>query len=117
VRTLDSHPKVVPWVLGKPFYVVKHSGPCCATIAYFVGRKEGRIWFNKICLKLYQFDIINWWCLSVLKSTLESLLDFSLQSVLKSNLLENILKKNHGLPKFVSSPSLGGGHDENSERP
>ena len=22
VRTLDSHPKAVPWVLGKPFYVV-----------------------------------------------------------------------------------------------
>jgi hypothetical protein len=25
VRTLDSHPKAVPWVLGKPFYVV--TGP------------------------------------------------------------------------------------------
>ena len=25
VRTLDSHPKAVPWVLGKPLYVV--TGP------------------------------------------------------------------------------------------
>ena len=23
VRTLDSHPKAIPWMLGKPFYVVK----------------------------------------------------------------------------------------------
>ena len=25
VRTIDSHPKAIPWVLGKPFYVV--TGP------------------------------------------------------------------------------------------
>ena len=47
--TLDSHPKAIPWVLGKPFQVVTDPqaqceakmGPCCGTMAYFFGRKGG----------------------------------------------------------------------------
>jgi hypothetical protein len=34
--------------------------------------KEGRVWFNKIFLKLYSFKRITWWCLSVLESSMES---------------------------------------------
>jgi hypothetical protein len=30
------------------------------TWSYFVGRKEGRNWFNIICIKLYEFEIITW---------------------------------------------------------
>jgi hypothetical protein len=45
----------------------------------FVGEKEGgggRIWFNIICLKLYQFERITWWCLHVLESALQFVLKF-----------------------------------------
>ena len=33
--------------------------------------KEGRIWFNIICLKLYQFERTTRWCLSVMESALK----------------------------------------------
>ena len=42
--------------------------------------KEGRVWFNIICFKLYQFERITWWCLSAL--------DYALQYVLKYVMLE-----------------------------
>ena len=70
--------------------------------------KKRRIYFNTICLKLYQFKIIAWWCLFVLKSTL--------QFVVKYVLLEKY-SKNHGLLKFALGPLLGGGPDANSDRP
>ena len=48
VRILDSHPKAVPCVLGKPLYVVwSENGPCCGTIAYIVGKKRGGFNFIK----------------------------------------------------------------------
>ena len=47
--------------------VWSENGPCCRTIAYFIGGKEGRIWLNIICLKLYPFERIIWWCLSILE--------------------------------------------------
>ena len=82
VRTLYSHPKVVPWVLGKPFNVV--IGPqaqCEVRMDHVVGplhillvEKEGRMWFNIICLKLYQFERTTWWCLYVLEYALQSIL-------------------------------------------
>jgi hypothetical protein len=57
VRTLDSHPKaVIPWVLGKPFYIV--TGPqaeCEVRMDHVAGSlhillagKEGRIRFNNM---------------------------------------------------------------------
>ena len=90
VRALDFRPKVVPWVLGKPFYVVTGSQVYCEVrMDHVVGPlhvlltgKEGRIWFNIICLKLYQFERITWWCLSVQES--------ALQSILHSVMLERI---------------------------
>jgi hypothetical protein len=53
--------------------------------------KEGRIWFNIICFKLYQFESNNWWPFSILKYVME----FALQSNLKCEcvLLENIKKE------------------------
>ena len=45
--------------------------------------KEGTIWFKRICLKLYQFKKITWWCLYVL----EYVMEFALQSIM--------LKRNH----------------------
>jgi hypothetical protein len=51
-------------VLGKLFYVVTGHQAQCEVRMDHVGRplhmllaeKEGRIWFNKTCLKLYQFE-------------------------------------------------------------
>ena len=54
--------------------------------------KEGRIWFNVICLTLYQFESITWWCLYVLKSNVKYVLEFALQSVLKFVMLEKCKK-------------------------
>jgi hypothetical protein len=101
----DSHPKAVPWVLGKPFYVV--SGPqaeselrmdhIAGPLHILLAEKEKRIRFNIICLKLYQFKKITWWCLSIL----ESVLAFALQSILKSIMMGKIFKK------FMVSRNLG----------
>ena len=41
---------------GPSSMVRSENGPYCGTITYFVGGKKGRIWFNIICLKLYQFQ-------------------------------------------------------------
>ena len=120
VRTLDSHPKAIPWVLGKPFYVVTDPhAECEVRMDYVAGpshnllaEKKGRIWFYIICLTLYQFERTTWWCLYVL----ESIIEFFLESALKSFLLKKYLK-NHDLPEFASCPPLGGGPDENSGRP
>ena len=44
-----------------------------------LAEKEGRIWFKVICLKLYQFERITWWCLFIM----ESILEYALQSFLE----------------------------------
>jgi hypothetical protein len=75
VRTLDSHPTAVPWVLGKPFYVVtRPQAQCEVRMDHVAGplhilsaEQEGRISFDRICLKLYPFERIIWWCLSNLE--------------------------------------------------
>ena len=54
-----------------------------------LAEKEGRIWFNIICLKFYHFKRNTWWCLSVL--------EFAMQFVL----MEKILKKSHDVPEFA----------------
>ena len=41
VRTLDSHPKAIPWVLGKPFYVVTDPHAECEVRMDHVGGKRG----------------------------------------------------------------------------
>ena len=79
-------------MLGKPFYVV--TGPqakCEVRMDHVAGplhillaEKEGRIWFNIICLKLYQFKRITWWCFYVLEFSME----FALPSILNNVLLE-----------------------------
>ena len=111
VRTLDSHPRDVPWVLGKLFCVV--TGPqawCEVRMDYiagpshiFLAGKDGRIWFDTICLKLYQIERIGWWCLSLLKS--------ALQSILKFVMLEKYFKKSWSPQICVrpTSKALGGG--------
>jgi hypothetical protein len=58
--------------------------------------------------KLYQFERITWWCLFVLESIVESILNYVL--------LEKLLK-NHGLPEFASDPPLGGELNVNSGTP
>jgi hypothetical protein len=52
--------KAVICRLGPSSIVWNENGPCCGTIAYFIGGKEGIIWFNIICLKLSQFKRIIW---------------------------------------------------------
>ena len=101
VRTLDSHPKAVQWVLRKLLYVVIGPQAWCEVRMDHVARplhillveKKGRIWFNIICLKFYQFERTTWWCLFVLKSILDSIMEYSLPSVVTYFMLGKILKK------------------------
>ena len=60
--------------------------------------KEGRIWFNIVCLKLYEFEKISWWCLYAL----ESILEYVLESTLKSILEYVLLKKKNNIVIMVS---------------
>jgi hypothetical protein len=76
--------------------------------------KEGRIWLNAIYLKLYRFERITWWCLSVL----ESIMDF----VMKSRpticpARKKISRKSHGSPMFAVGQPLGCGLNEIFKRP
>ena len=73
--------------------------------------KEGGIWYNIICLKLYQFERTTWWCLCVPEFVMESAL------IYPGICHDDFFFFNHGLSKFVSGPSLGGRLDENSGRP
>ena len=43
-----------------------------------LAEKEGRIWFDIICLKLYQCERNTWWCLSLLGFVLESVMKFNM---------------------------------------
>jgi hypothetical protein len=47
-------------------------------------KKEKRIQFNIICLKLYQFKKITWWCLYVM----ENIMEVALQLVLNFVMME-----------------------------
>jgi hypothetical protein len=118
VRTLDSHPKAVSWVLGKLFYVVTGPQAQCEVRMDHVARplhillaKKGG-GFDIVCLKLYKFERITSWCLSILKSILKYVMEFALQYVM----LEKILEKSRS-PGICVNPTLGGGPDENSRRP
>ena len=73
MKTLDSHLKVVPWVLGKLFYVV--TGPqasCEVRMDHVVGplhillaEKEERIWFDIKCLNSINLrELLGGVCLS-----------------------------------------------------
>ena len=62
-----------------------------------LAEKEGRVWFKKICLKCYQFERTIWWCMLVMESILEY--------VLESVLLEKNLKKLGSPIIFVRSTS------------
>ena len=66
-----------------------------------LAEKETRITFNVTCLKLYQFERVSWWCLSVVEYVIEFALCFALQSVL----LETILKKLRSLKICVRHTS------------
>ena len=100
IAVLGSHrPSSIVW---------SENGPCCRTIAYFVGGK-GRedlvsyimsqnlpIWKNYLVVFVYPIIYYG--------------------TCPKICLYEDILK-NHGLSKYASGPPLGGRHDENSGRP
>ena len=96
------------------------NGPCCGTIAYFVGGKRGEdlisynmsrtlpIWENYLVVSLFfnpgfYFDI----CPEIRP-------DFCAKICHAG---EKNSKKNHGHPKFASGPPLGGRPDVNSGRP
>ena len=74
-------------------------------------KKEMRIWFNIICLKLYQFERTTWWCLSAL----EYVIEISFKFFLKYVMLEK--KKKSWSLKICISPPLGDRHDVNPGRP
>ena len=63
--------------------------------------KEGRIWFNIIRLKLYQFERTTWWCLSIL----EFVLEYALKFVLKYVMFKKYLKKSWSLEICVMPTS------------
>ena len=79
------------------------------SLRILLAKQEGRIWFNIICLKLYQPKRITRWCLFVLESILEYILKF----VFEICLVEFFFWKNHSFPNFL----LRGGLDKNSGRP
>ena len=78
-----------------------------------LAEKEARIWFNIVCLKLYQFKRTTWWCLYVL----EYITKFALQYILEFVLLKDKIKNQSWSLEICVSPPLGGGLDENSRRP
>ena len=47
-----------------------------------------RIWFNIVCLKLYQFKRITWWCLYVFEFIMEYVLEYVLQFVMLKKILK-----------------------------
>jgi hypothetical protein len=47
-----------------------------------LAEEEGKIWFERICLKLDQFKRITWWCLSVLEFIMKSDLESALQLIM-----------------------------------
>ena len=61
--------------VGKPFYVLTGPQTWCLVrmdhvaepLHILLVENDGRVWFNLTCLKIYQFEIITWWCLYVLK--------------------------------------------------
>ena len=73
VRTVDSHPKGIPWVLGKPFEEVTDPQAYCEVrmdhvagpLHILLAVKRGEDLVLIICLKLYQFERTTWWCLSI----------------------------------------------------
>ena len=73
-----------------------------------------------MCLKLYRFERITWWCLYVLESILES----TLQSILEFVMLIRLLKKkgmvSHNLCQAkppIRAWKIGGGLDEKFDKP
>ena len=60
------------------------AGPLHSSLA----KKEGRIWFSIIYLKLYEFERITWWCFFVLEYVLESVMEHVMESTLQYDLLE-----------------------------
>ena len=118
VRTLDSHLKAVSYMgVGKVVLcshgVLLHSVKWECTMlrgqCIFCSRnkKRGRIWFGIVCLKLYQFERITWWCLFALESILNFVVEYALHFVMVES-----IKKSHGLLEFASRPP-----DENFGRP
>ena len=87
------------------------NGPCAGPLHILLAEKEGRIWFNIICLKLYQFERI---CLSDYHGICPGIY-FGI--CLEICLVEKIYHKNHGLPKFATNPPLGGRPNGNSKTP
>ena len=102
--------KVVSCSHGPSNIVWSENGPCCGTIAFFVGMKrKERIWFKKICLNLYKFERTTWRCLSLLKSALqfvmfEKILKVTVSRNLRqTHLLEVDLTKTPGDHKTLST--------------
>jgi hypothetical protein len=91
---------------GPSSTVWSENGPCCGTIAYFVGGKRGE--------DLVQYNMSQ--TLSIQDNHLAMLicLGFVMRFVLME---EKNLKRKNGLQEFVSGPLLGGEPDENSGRP
>ena len=56
-----------------------------------LAERVGRIWFKLICLKLYQFKRITWWCLCVLEFVLEYVLEFALKFVMLEKLSKRVM--------------------------
>ena len=66
-----------------------------------LAEKEGRIWFSIICVKIYQFKRITWWCLSVLEFALEFVMKSAVPSCLEICHAGILKKKNHVFLEFA----------------
>ena len=67
--------------------------------------KEGTVWLNIVCLKLYQFERITWWCLFVMEHALQSIVEFVMEFALRSVLLEKKTFKKLQSPKICVRPT------------
>jgi len=79
-----------------------------------VEKREERIWFNMICLKLYQFEMIAWWCLSVVESILECVLEYAMTSTLLEKHIKKVIVSRNSRQAHlleVALTKIPGGHE------
>jgi hypothetical protein len=98
---------------GPSSIVWSENGPCCGTIANFVGGKRGvdLVWYNlSQPLSIWEHYLVVFVCLGIYSK---------ICLVIYPEIFHagKDIRKSHGVPKFALGPRHGGGLDENSKRP
>ena len=93
--------------------VWSENGPCCGTIAYFVGGKRGEelVQYNMFqILSLWEIYLVVFVCLGICCGICLAIRP----EIFPARI---IIWNNHGLPEFALGPPLGGGPDKFFGRP